>query len=118
MRTNEERIAAMHARAAELQREKRKKLTRLTGGVSVVLCLALIIALAAWMPGLPVASAGSPAGMSGSIFAESGALGYIVVALLAFLLGVSVTVFCVRLRKWQEQQNTEDRPADGENRHD
>ena len=109
MRTNEERIAAMHARAAELRREKRKRLTRLTGGISALLCLALVVALAACMPRLPMASAGAPDGMSGSIFAGSGTLGYIVVALLAFLLGVSVTVFCVRLRKWREDRDREDR---------
>ena len=108
MRTKEERIAAMHARAAELQREKRKRLTRLTGGISIVLCLALVVALAVWMPQLSVALPGTPEGMSASIFSASGTLGYIVVALLAFLLGVSVTVFCLRLKKWREDQDKED----------
>jgi len=109
MRTNEERINAMHTRAAVLRREKRKRQTRLTGGVSIALCLVLIVVLAAVMPRLPLASAGTPSIMTGSIFAESGALGYIIVALLAFLLGVSVTVFCLRLKKWREDRDREDR---------
>ncbi len=110
MRTNEERLAAMHARAAELRRENRKKLTRLAGGASVVLCLALVAALAVWMPRLSAALPGAPGAMSASIFSGSEALGYIVVALLAFLLGVSVTVFCLRLKKWREDREREDRP--------
>ena len=44
------------------------------------------------------------------MFSDSGALGYIVVALLAFLLGVSVTVFCLRLKKWREKKDREDLP--------
>ena len=110
MRTNEERIAAMHARAAELRREKRKRETRLAGAAAVVLCLALTVALAAWMPRLSTAMTGAPGAMSASIFSDSGALGYIVVALLAFLLGVSVTVFCLRLEKWREEKDREDLP--------
>ena len=34
-----------------------------------------------------------------SMFGGSGALGYIVIALLAFLLGVCVSVLCFRLRQ-------------------
>jgi cell division protein FtsW (lipid II flippase) len=110
MRTNEERIAAMHARAAELRKEKRKRETRLAGLTAVVLCLALTVALAAWMPRLSTAMTGAPGAMSASMFSDSGALGYIVVALLAFLLGVSVTVFCLRLEKWREEKDREDLP--------
>ena len=110
MRTNEERIAAMHARAAELGREKRRKQTDLAAAVSVVLSLALIFALSAWMPHFSAAMTGAPDGMSASVFSGSGALGYIVIALLSFLLGVSVTVFCFRLKKWQDERDREDRP--------
>jgi hypothetical protein len=110
MRTNEERIAAMHARAAELRREKRKRETRIVGIEIIVLSLALVIALAAWMPRLSTAMTGAPGAMSASMFSDSGALGYIVVALLAFLLGVSVTVFCLRLKKWREEKDREDLP--------
>ena len=112
MRTNEERIAAMHRRAAELKIEQRRRQARFAGATGVALCLALVILLALWMPGASAAVTGSsmPAGMSASIFAGSGALGYLVVAIVAFLLGVCVTVFCVRLRKWRDETDPEDRP--------
>ena len=111
MRTNEERIAAMHERAAELRVEKRKRQAYLAGTASAALCLVLVILLAAQMPRLVPVSVEAPAGpgMSGSMFAANGALGYIVIALVAFVLGVCVTVFCFRLKKWRDSaDNKED----------
>lgn len=38
------------------------------------------------------------------------ALGYALVVAIAFLLGVAVTLFCVRLRKWRgREDDTDDR---------
>ena len=42
-------------------------------------------------------------GMNASTFASSDALGLIVVAVVAFILGVSVTVFCYYMRKSKER---------------
>ena len=109
MRTNEERIAALHARAEELRRERRKRRTRLAGAAGIIFCLALTVGLAAWIPHLSTVLSGTPDSMSGSVFSDSGALGYLVTALLAFLLGVCVTVFCLRLKKWREDRDQEDR---------
>ena len=110
MRTTEERISAMHQRAAELKRERRKKQTFLAGGVSIAVCLALVILLALWIPGsLSVHMAELPElGMSGSIFSNNYLLGYIIIAIIAFLLGISVTVFCFRLKKWRDDRDNEE----------
>ena len=43
-------------------------------------------------------------GKRGSIFANSDILGYVVVGLIAFLLGISFTIFCIRLKKWNEDE--------------
>lgn len=109
MRTNEERIAAMHSRAAELKKERARLHVRLSGAVSMFSCLLLVILLAAWMPGTMagVAQEVSAAGMSGSMFSSQGALGYVVIAIIAFLLGVSVTVFCFRLRQFGDFRDDE-----------
>ena len=52
--------------------------------------------------------AGQTGGMSASIFGNSTALGYIVIAIIAFLLGIAVTIFCFRLRKWQEGKDKQE----------
>ena len=40
---------------------------------------------------------------TGSVFHSSAALGYIVIGLLAFLLGVCVTILCFRLRQLERE---------------
>ena len=42
------------------------------------------------------------------IFADSGAPGYIVIALLAFCLGVLITVFCIRLNRYMNEEDKHD----------
>ena len=46
--------------------------------------------------------------MTGSIFGESIVLDYIMISILAFLLGACVTAFCLRLRKLQKPKDEED----------
>ncbi len=112
MRTNDERLAAMHRRAGELTREKRKRQTIFVGAASCALGLALVIVLGLWMPSAAPALSHetASAGMSASMFSSAGALSYIVEGLLAFLLGICVTLFCIRLKKWREDSDKEDRP--------
>lgn len=104
MRTNEERIADMHKMATDLKREKLHRQTLILSAASVVVCLALVIAVALSISGMNSVSTigNSPEGMSASLFAGSDTLGFIVVGIVAFLLGASVTVFCFRLKKWQD----------------
>ena len=118
MRTNEERIAALHARAAELEQEKREQRVRILQAVSVTVCFAAVILLALLMPGFsqtfgPGNSQGS---MRASIFSESSALGYVVIGILAFLLGAAVTIFCFRLKKWQKDKGRQPGEEEGTGR--
>ena len=110
MRTNEERIAAMHKRAAELEKEKRQRTAAIIQAVSVAACFAAVIMLAFLMPGFSQTfiSENSQGSMSASIFSESRVLGYIVIGILAFLLGAAVTIFCFRLKSWQKDKDPED----------
>ena len=107
MRTNEERIAALHTRAAELEKEKKEQRVRILQAVSAAVCFAAVIVLAFLMPGSAENFAGgSPQnGMSASMLSGSSVLGYIVIGIAAFLLGVSVTIFCFRLKKWEDGKN-------------
>ncbi len=109
MRSNEQRIDALHKRAAELKKSSMLIRTWVLGAASVACSFALLMLLVNWMPGTADTLApGEPSGMSGSIFSENGFLGYLVTALIAFLLGISVTMFCFCLKKRQEKQNNEE----------
>ena len=105
MRTNEERIAAMHRRADELDLRRRERVARIAGVMSFVLCFSAVLALALSMPAL--ADGGTIGQGSGGLYASllirSGVLSYVVTGIVAFLLGMSVTVFCFCLKKWQDR---------------
>ena len=108
MRTNEERIIAMHQRAADIQNERRARRVLLYQYVGAAVCFAAALVLAVLMPGMSsgMISMGT-VGMTASIFSNSSVLGYIVIAVIAFLLGSAVTVFCFRLNKWQKEKEKE-----------
>ena len=112
MRSHEERVAETKRRIAKIEQEKRRRRNTITMVSAVAACLALLIGASLAMPG--IAASIQTCDYSGfetaaSIFHGGAALGYIVIGLLAFLLGVCVTVLCFRLR----QMNRED-TQDGE----
>ena len=111
MRSHEERVAETKRRIAKMEREKRRRNT-VTMASAVAACLALLIGASFAMPGIAASiQAGDYAGFetAASMYGGGAALGYIVIGLLAFLLGVCVTVLCFRLRQMnrEDDQNKE-----------
>ena len=107
MRSHEERVAETKRRIAKIEREKRLRRNTITMASAVAACLVLLIGASLTMPGIAAnIQTGDYSGFetAASIFHGGAALGYIVIGLLAFLLGVCVTVLCFRLR----QMNRED----------
>ena len=105
MRTDAERLEAMHKRAEEISAEdfsRKKKIYYMAASLAAI---AAIIALAIYMPTLNADIAGASSGseMSASIFNDSSALSYIVIGIAAFLLGVALTIFCYRIGKMQKE---------------
>ena len=116
MRSHEERVAEVKRRIAAKEREKRRRRNVITMASAAAACLALIVGCACVMPAFAVRSqAGSYSGFetAGSVFHSSAALGYIVIGLLAFLLGVCVTVLCFRLRQ-MNREDTQDGESEGQ----
>ena len=112
MRSHEERVVETKRRIAKIEREKRLRRDKITMISAVAACLALLIGASLAMPGIAAnIQTGNYSGFetAASMYGGGAALGYIVIGLLAFLLGVCVTVLCFRLR----QMNRED-TQDGE----
>lgn len=113
MRTTAERLAAAKRRARELERERAAPpcpwapLARYSGLSRCDVSLALV------MPGITEGFSDTAlgVGMAASVFSGR-SLGYLVVGLLAFALGVCVTVLCVRLRGHEEDSADEERYDD------
>ena len=115
MRSHEERVAEAKRRIAKIEREKRLRRDKITMISAVAACLALLIGVSLAMPGIAAnIQAGDYSGFetAASIFHSGAALGYIVIGLLAFLLGVCVTVLCFRLRQ-MSREDEQDRESEG-----
>ena len=112
MRSHEERVVEAKRRIAKIEREKRRRRDTITIASAVAACLALLIGASLAMPGIAAnIQTGNYSGFetAASMYGGGAALGYIVIGLLAFLLGVCVTVLCFRLRQMsrEDDQNKE-----------
>ena len=117
MRSHEERVAETKRRIAKIEREKRRRRNTVTMASAVAACLALLIGASLAMPGIAASiQTGDYSGFETAASMYGGAaLGYIVIGLLAFLLGVCVTVLCFRLRQMSREdgQDRESEDAHG-----
>ena len=114
MRSHEERVAETKRRIAKIERAKRLRRNTITIASAVAACLALIVGVSFVMPDIAVKiQTGGYAGFetAASIFHGGAALGYIVIGLLAFLLGVCVTVLCFRIRQLS-RENAQDKESE------
>lgn len=112
MRSNEERVTAVRRRVAQIERQKRHRKNRIIALAAMAACLVVIVGASFALPGISEKMIiGGYAGYetAASIFSDSAAVGYIIIGLLAFVLGVCVTVLCFKLRKFRKKdEETED----------
>ena len=95
MRSKEERIRLLHQRAAGLQKKNDVRRLLTAGGISTVLFAALL-SLTIYLQGLT--------GYAGDQFTASSLLadsagGYVLVAVIFFMLGVLISVALIRYQK-------------------
>ena len=112
MRSHEERVAEAKRRIAGQERNMRLRRGRLLIMEAAAACLVLIVGCALAMPDMtarlrPDSVAGFET--AASMYGGGSALGYIVIGILAFLLGVCVTILCFRIRQMnrEDDQNEE-----------
>ncbi len=101
MRDSKELVASLHLRM-ERKRQKRDKL--LTSVIGTV-CTALAICLAVLVFGGSLHPVGTAGVYSGASILFENAGGYVLTALLAFMLGVVVTVILMRRKKQGGKNN-------------
>ena len=120
MRSHEERFAETKRRIAASQRKKRLRRSKITMFSAAAACLVLIVGMSFAMPGMVAGiRPGDYAGYetAASMYGGGAALGYIVIGLLSFVLGVCVTVLCFRLRQMNREDSQDDQDREGEGRH-
>ena len=116
MRSIEEQLAEVNRRAETIRRRRSVRRRRLAGATAACACLAVIVGAGLVMTRIPESTASMGNTPFGSLIATGGAPGYVMIGLLGFLLGVAVTILCVRLRtgnaaEWRDGQPHEGRSA-------
>ena len=115
MLKNEERIAEVKRRIGEKERQQRLRHRRIVSAFCIAACLAVIVGVSFAMPGIigriePGTSSGFET--AATILGGSTALGYMVIGLLAFILGACVTILCFRIRQLDKEEQTEEQKGD------
>lgn len=111
MRSNDERTAEVKRRIAERQVKKIILRRRIEAAFGAAVSLVLVICASFFMP--EIIAKIKPGGYSAfetaaSIFNGNAALGYIVIGVLAFVLGVCVTVLCFRIRRMNSKEENDE----------
>ena len=102
MMTNEERIQALHARVAALQRQRERRKTVAVGAASVVMTVCLLFMV---FGGGGIHPGGAAGLYSGATMLFEGAGPYVLIAVVAFMAGVIVSVAIIRHRKKEADQS-------------
>ena len=105
-------LERVHQRAAEIKRQSSRRKLVLIQAVSAAAGIAAVIAVALLIPRALPETEQIPVTMQASIFSENGSLGYIVVGIIAFLLGMGITLLCIRLRQYFGKQEDQKEPHD------
>ncbi|MBQ3291636.1 MAG: hypothetical protein IJH43_04590 [Mogibacterium sp.] len=95
MRTNQQRLDLMHARACQIRRQKERRTIAIMSVFSLILFVGLITVLKE-MNVLHETIDNN--GFTGSSLLDSGAGGYILVGVLSFAAAVVITVVCIKLK--------------------
>lgn len=112
MRSREERVRAVCCRVAQMRRQRR--LRAITAG-AVAASVLVTAVLAVQMPERMRAMAGNEVEgvqAAASVFRNGGAAGYVLIGLLAFVLGICVTVLCFRIRELEKERTDAEKRED------
>lgn len=104
MRSTDEQLREIMKRA-EVVKEKRtiRKSLRMNA-LSVCVCVVLLTVVSLYLPRLDAVSQESGLHGYGSLLLAAPYIGYVVVGILAFALGVCVTLLCIRLKELKEKE--------------
>ncbi len=108
MMENEEILSKVMQRSEELKLEKIRKTRKIYGVTSIVSSLLIIVTLSLSMPYLTTTTDGYLLlnnANTGTFFSNSSSLGYIMIGLIAFILGIIVTLICYKIKNDNERNS-------------
>lgn len=104
MRNTDEQLREI-MRRTDVVKEKRTIRKHLRMSVlSACICAVLLTVVSFYLPRLSAASQESGMHRYGSLLLAAPYIGYVVVGILAFALGICVTLLCIRLKELREKE--------------
>ena len=104
MRDMDEQLREVLKRADHLRERQAGRKAAAGWALSAAVCVVLLIASAGRLPLLPDESNAVLSAHSGSLLLGASYMGCVVIGILAFLLGVCVTMLAIRIRKMQDRE--------------
>ena len=108
MRNIDEQLSEIMERSGRL--EKKRILKRQIAGEAVAsaLCLIALVVLSAFMPAIQSSRLKAGEQRYGSLILSPQHLGYVITGIIAFVLGVCVTLLCLNLRRMKNDDRGRD----------
>ncbi len=101
MRSTEQRLAAVRKRAREIETKRSRRRSSAICISAMAAALLIIVGLSFFIPSVTANSSTAEyfqEGVTASVFDVSGSLGYILIGVLAFVLGVALTILFYRIQ--------------------
>ena len=102
MKSTDEQLREIMKRSERIKAKQNEKKVIAFHALSVCACLVLLIAVSLHLPSYPDAGVAQEPVHYGSLLLSSPYMGYVLVCVLAFLLGVLVTLLILRLHKMRK----------------
>ena len=109
MHSLDEQMQTIRNRSVRIRREKNRRRTLLRESGMVCACLALIVVTGVRISGLSGEMTPITVSPYGSLIAGGRYVGYVVIGVLAFLLGIAVTLLGIHLRNRQDGERDRER---------
>ena len=104
MRSTDDQLREIMKRADHVKEERASRKAVLSCALSACACIALLVVTSLHMPGLTQADTPEAHGHYGSLMLNTSYMGYVVIGVLAFALGVCLTLLCTRIADQRKKE--------------
>ena len=104
MRSSDEQFQEILKRADYLRDRHAERKAVMLWALSVAACVAFLVAAACFLPVFPAENQAAATTQYGSLLLGAPYTGYVVIGILAFLLGVFVTLLALHVRKMRAKE--------------
>lgn len=104
MRNTNEQVKEIMKRAKHLKQKRTLQKSIVSLSIAACGCIMLLVTTAFYLPASPSLNSSETTTLYGSLLLTTSYMGYVVVGLLSFLLGMCVMLLCIKFRNLKKQE--------------